>query len=507
MSKLKKNTNKGNFFKSLMTDRKYRYGGFAILTTAIVLAVVVVVNMVLGMVEDNWALSIDLSPSRVTDFDEATYDTLKDVDQDLVIYLIYQNATQTELRVQLEEMAKKYSAINSHISFDTIDPYTEPTRMARYVDTSTVSLTEGSVIVARADDSKSRYILKNDLYNTSYYVDSTSEWGYSYGQAFNGEAKITSAIKFVDADNTPNVYFLTGHNEVDKGYCSYFVTSLENENYNVQNLTLGGDTVLGAGDTIIVTCPQVDLTDTEYETLAKWLEEGGRLMMSLDNAVSMDDLANFASLLEIYQLSYGNGYVVEDANATSNWIDTQTMVSPVLNAEHDITKSLVEGNRYLRVYGGRPINRCDIPLSGVRYDVLLSTSSGAYVKSNDSTTALDDRSDAIAEGEQILAYSALRSPDYEDLSKDTRIVLLSSPYFYADTNMITQSYNLDFAMSCVEWLVNRDVSVYVRSSAMLDTTLTIPDVGTVITIGVVSMLVPLCVAVAGIVVWARRRRL
>lgn len=507
MSKLKKNNGKGNLLHRLTTERRFRYGGFALLVTAIVLAVAVLVNVVLGIVEDNWALAIDLSPSRVTDFDEATYDTLEDVDKDIVLHLIFQDTTQTELRVQLEEMAKKYHSINGHITYDYIDPYTEPTKLSRYVDTSSVSLAEGSVIVSLADDTKSRYIIKSDLYNYSYVEDSTSSWGYSYQQAFNGEAKLTSAIKYVSSDDTPNVYFLAGHNEVSMDYCSYFVSYLEDENYSVQSLTLGGDTVPGAGDTIIITCPQADLTDDEYVTLSEWLQGGGRLLMSMDNSVSMSDLPNFASLLEIYQLSYGEGYVVEDGNATSNWTSSQSMITPVLNTEHEITSTLVENNKYLRTYLARPINNCDIPLSGVLYEVLLSTSDGAYVKPTDSATDMTDRTDAVAEGSQILAYCAYSSPDYQDTSKDTRIVLLSSPYFYADTNLITQSYNLDFSMACVEWLVNRDVSVYVRASQILNTTLEISDTSTVITIAVVSLMIPLLVSVAGVVVWVRRRRL
>ena len=259
--------------------------------------------------------------------------------------------------------------------------------------------------------------------------------------------------------------------------------------------------------TIIITSPQADLTEEEFSILSEWLQSGGRLIMSIDNTIEMDRIANFKALLEIYQLSFGDGYVVEDSNATSNWITTPFMVIPQMNTENEIMQAMAEKNGYLRVYAGRPINNCDMPLSGVKYEALLTTSDGAYVKSPDSPTDLLDRSDAIAEGSQILAYTAFRSPDYEDLSKDVRIALLSTPLLYADTNILTQSYNMDFTMSVMEWLVNRDVSVYVRASQILNTTLSVPDVGTVISIAVVSMLIPLAVAAAGVVVWVRRRRL
>ena len=511
MSKVKNtaNTGKKSFFQNLATQRRFRFGGFALLVTVAVLAVAILLNVVLGMVEDNWALSIDLSPTRVTNFDDATKETLKEVDKDIVIYLLYQDSTSTELRVQLEEMGLKYHALNGHVSVDTIDPYKQPAKLAKFVDTTTSgNLPEGSVIVARADDSKCRTIARSDLYRTTYYEDSSSQYGFSYGQAFNGEAMITSAIKYVNSDNTPNVYLLDGHNELGAGNLSTFTSSLELENYNVATLVLGGETVPQANDVIIITCPQVDMTDEEYEIMSEWLQNGGRLLMTMDNQKKMDDLPNFKALLEIYALSFGEGYVVEDASAADHWINQQVMVIPTVNAENDITKSLASASRRLLVYGGRPINETAMPLSGVLYDTLLSSSEKSFVKSPDSSTNLTDSSDAIAVGSQILAYTAIRQPDYQDATKDTRIVLLSTPYLYADTSIITSSYDLSFTLSCVEWLVNRDVSVYVRASEITTTTLNVPDAATAATIGVVCILIiPLIVAVTGIVVWVRRRRL
>ncbi len=511
MSKVKNtaNTGKKSFFQNLATQRRFRFGGFALLVTAIVLAVAILLNVVLGMVEDNWALSIDLSPTRVTNFDDATKETLKEVDKDIVIYLLYQDATNTELRVQLEEMGQKYHALNSHISVDTINPYTEPAKLAKYVDTTTSgNLPEGSLIVARADDTKSRSITRSDLYRTTYYEDSSSQYGFSYGQAFNGEAMITSAIKYVNSDNTPNVYLLDGHNELGAGNLSTFTNYLKRENYNVEQLVLGGETVPQANDVIVVTCPQVDMTDDEYAVMSQWLQNGGRLLMSMDNQTNMDDLPNFKALLEIYQLSFGDGYVVEDASMADRWISQQVMVIPTVNAENEITSNLASNNLRLVVYGGRPINETGMPLSGVLYDTLLSSSEKSYVKPSTSSTELNDTSDATAVGSQILAYTAIRQPDYQDPTQDTRIVLLSTPFLYADTSILTSSYDLDFSLSCVEWLVNRDVSVYVRASEIITTTLEVPDAATVATIGIVSIgVIPLVVAAVGIVVWVRRRRL
>lgn len=506
MSKLKiQNSNSGNagFLKKLTTERRFRFGGFALLTTAIVLVVAILLNVVLGMIEDNWALSIDLSPTRVTNFDDSTKEVLKGVDQDIVIHLLYQESTDAELKVQLDEMCKKYHALNNHITFDYIDPYTEPAKVAKYLDTNTVQISEGTVIVTKADDSKSRYILRSDLYNYSYVADNTSSWGYSYQQAFNGEAKITSAIKYVNEQDTPNIYFLSGHNELGPDYVTMFTKYLKQENYNCETITLA-DKDLEQGDTVVIVDPQVDLTDGEFEEMVAFLENGGRLLMTLDNLVDTATLPNFCSMLDIYSLSFGDGYVVEDSNNTSRWINTPSLVLPVVDAENDITKTIAENKLALIVPGGRPINECDMPLSGVQYAKLLTSSDRSYVA--DDLGSEDPQ--RLAEGSQVLAYTAYKNRSVYDPDQDTRIALLSSAYMFADTNILTQCYNLDFSMAVVEWLVNHDVSVYVRASQIINTTLAIPDAATAYTIAAVVIgVIPLAVAAAGIVVWLRRRHL
>ena len=67
---------------------------------------------------------------------------------------------------------------------------------------------------------------------------------------------------------------------------------------------------------------------------------------------------------------------------------------------------------------------------------------------------------------------------------------------------------MDFTMSLMRWLVNRDVSVSVYSKTIADTTLRIPDSATAWTLAaIVVIAIPLIFLIAGIVVWVKRRRL
>ena len=55
---------------------------------------------------------------------------------------------------------------------------------------------------------------------------------------------------------------------------------------------------------------------------------------------------------------------------------------------------------------------------------------------------------------------------------------------------------------------NSDSTVDISSKVMANSTLAIPDSATAVRIGIIVIgVIPLCIAVAGIIVWRRRRRL
>ncbi len=413
--------------------------------------------------EDRWAASQLFALEDMDSFlSSVSVGIAQAVSHDIRILLV---PVEDKLNYNLlvRDIAQAFSGLNGHISFETVDLKKDAKKLAGYgIDAKENGLEQGSVIVTRGDGSAFRVIARADMYHYSYIKDDSSEWGYSYVQMFDGEAKLSSAILFLDDDSKPAVYFLTGHNEIGMDKMTDFTAALEEKNYDVKSLVFGADAVPGPEDTVIIANPHTDLADEEYEGLSEWLQAGGRLLVTPDNQTASGDIPNFTSLLAAYGLCYGDGYVVEDSDSADLWVSTPVLVVPAVNAENEITSSLAANGQRLLVYGGCPINRCNASLSGVQYDTLLSSSELSYVKSVKSVasgTKLTDRSDAVAEGSQVLACAAVWQPDADDGSQDTRIVLLSSVYMFADTSMLNSSYDLDFSIAAVKWLVNRDLSV------------------------------------------------
>ncbi len=491
MNNQKKSKNKLSAF---FARRQFRYGGYATVLIAVVIAVVILLNVAISAVEQNWALTIDVTALGATDFDEQTLTVVDQVDMPVKVYTLYEDATTGSIRIQTEEVLNKYRALNNYISIDNIDPMKNPALVEKYAEGK--DLNEGSIIVTNEDESRVKLI---DL--TDYYYQYTSPYNNQTYTLFALEPEMTSALLYVTSEVSPRVFYLTGHGEVDSdSYCTVLTGQLKGQNYDVAKLNLTDDTdvTLEAGDTLIIINPVRDLSDVEYATLKNWLAAGGRMLFALDYATDASVLVNFTALLDYYQLSFGEGIIGESSASSSNWTSDTHMLVPNISAEHEITAPLTESGYYMIMPEVRPINSVLMPESEVLYDDLLTTSSAAVVEGKDGNSL---------PGTQTIAMSMLKA-DNTDESKDVRIVLMGCVYSLVDTNLLNASYNMNFTINAVNWLANQQSIVEIGSKLITNNTLAIPDVGTAYTLAaVIVVAIPLIVTAAGVVVWIKRRRL
>jgi len=478
---------------SILARRQFRYGGYATVLIAVVIAVVILLNVALGVIENNWALTWDVSAMGITDFDDQTVRIVSEVDEPVYVYTMYKGNSSSAIRIHVEEVLNRYRAMNDNIIVENIDPVQEPARIREFE--GAMSLPEGSIILTNADKTRVKLISSAD-----YHYNYTSPYNNESYTLFELEPRMTSALMYIIGDDTPRVFYLTGHGELDAtSFTTILTDQLEKQNYDVDVLNLGNtDVTLEAGDTLVVLSPSRDLSDKEYETLKNWLASGGRMLFILNYEMDSSVLVNFSKLLSYYQLSFGEGIVVENTSSTGNWNgDVYTLV-PNLDKEHEITAPLVASNAYLMIPNARPINPVTMPESGLEFTSLLTTSAGASI--------FDGNTKGLP-GTQTLGMSMIKRHE-TDSEKDIRIVLLSSVYVLADTNLINASWNMDFTLNVFNWLVNRQNVVSIGSKLMANNTLAISDMSTALTLGaLVIVALPLIVLVAGVVVWIKRRRL
>lgn len=486
-------TEKKNRLLARLNQRKYRYGRLAAFLTVAVFAIVILVNVAVGRLEQTRGWAVDLNGLQATEFDAATLDVLRLVDQDVNVWTVYQAGTENALRVQVDSILEKYHALNPHIHTGNIDPVAEPARVTKLAGETEIE--EGAVIVTNAEETRVRIYNQDDYFGTAAYGN--YHFTYLYLERY-----VTSALVYVTSEITPHVWFLTGHGEIPLSGCTLLSQSLATRNYEPATLELTSQAdQLMQNDALLILNPARDLTDGEAATLRTWLAAGGRLLVSLGYETDTAGLPNLTGILDYYQLAFGDGVVYENENETTRYWNGNTLyLTPALDPEHEITQKLTEiGSTNLILPQARPIQPVLLPESGTVYTRLLTTSDRAVVVNG---------AEKGAPGTQTLALAMLDADQNMEKEKDIRIILMDTAYMFADSDLLYYCYNLNFTVTAVDWLINSDSTVDVSSKVMANSTLAIPDSATAVRIGIIVIgVIPLCIAVAGIIVWRRRRRL
>lgn len=473
--------------------RQFRYGGYATVLTAVVIAVVILLNVAIGAVESNWALTIDVTTLGATEFDDQTKKVVSEVAEPVKAYTLFKDSTSNSVRIQVEEVLNKYRAMNNNITVENVDPVKNPSFVGQFTDNP--NLNEGAIILTNEDASRVKVIDRLDYY---YYY--TSNYTGQTLTVFELESKMTAGLMYVTSDETPRVFYLAGHGELDAdSYCTTLTSQLKNVNYDVATLNLveNKDVTLESGDTVVIMNPVRDLSDTEYETLRTWLADGGRMLFVLNQETDDSVLVNFTKLLDYYQMSFGDGVVQEDAAAANNWYQDRLILVPNMDAEHAVTAELASTGSFLMIPNARPINAVAMPESGLEFTNILTSSPKAKVVNGE---------EIGLPGTQILAQTMLKAN--EDPEKEIRIAVIGSYYGLYDSNLVYMSNNMSFNIGLFNWLVNRQESTLaISAKLMANNTLAIPDVMTAYILGGLVVSAALIVAAAGIVVWSKRRRL
>lgn len=440
-----------------------------------------------------YSLQIDLTPTAISRLSEQTIKILEQTDEPVSIHLVFQKATATDLRRTLETLAGQYAARGRDVTVDTIDPVTEPNRIAAF-KTGDDAIAEGSAVVANADGSRFKVVNAREM----YAYTRTRSGGYAL-TGVNAEQKLTSAVAYVTSEDMPRIGFLTGHGELSTGDCETLADRLSAENYEVTDYELLKDPALKSGDVLLILSPARDLTEQEAAALQRWLEEDGRLFFAVDATVDMENLPRFAELAGRYSLSFEPGIVVEAETAAGNWMNSPLYLAPDLNRDAAALSGMAADQRVI-LPGARAVAGPQIPLSGYTYEALLTTSDGAYVKRTDSEAFTREAGDPA--GSCQLAVSVERAQE----EGKTRAVFIGSLYTAMDSSLLYSTYNLDLMASALSWLSERESGISIPVREIADTSMVIPSAAAAWRILALTLALPAAAAVVGVAVQVRRRR-
>ncbi|NLN40945.1 MAG: GldG family protein, partial [Clostridiales bacterium] len=283
MKKADTKTNRKKIMDSFK-DKKFKYGGYATLLTAFVLAILVVINLVV----DQIPFRLDLTENRMFSLSDQTEKIVENLDQEIRIIGLYQTGKENTM---FDEILQRYRRINKNISITYIDPVKNPTFSSKYTKDGT-SLREGSYIVE--SDERFKIIDYYDLFNIK-----SDQYG-TRAESLALEQRVTNAIQYVTADKLPVVYTLEGHMEQALPY--ELRQQMELENYEIKTLSLLTEESVPSDATVLmVIAPQRDITAEEEQKIREYLENQGRAIFLME--ITENEMPNFSSLLKSYGIA------------------------------------------------------------------------------------------------------------------------------------------------------------------------------------------------------------
>ena len=477
--------------------RSFRAGGYSIVATAIVLAIVVAVNMLCGALPSSW-IQVDITAEKLYSVSEQTMEILDALDQDVTVYWIVSVGNEDQYVKNLLERAEELS---DHIKVVRKDTDVNPTFAAQYTDGDVYP---NSLVVECGN--RFRYLnYQGDVYTqdyADYYTTGT------YTDYFNGEGALVSAIDYVINADLPKLYVLTGHGET--ALTTAFATAVKNKNLQAEDLSLlSVDKVPEDADGILINTPTSDISAAELQMLRDYAATGGSLMVLTDvRDTDAAPLTNLEALMADYGLSAVPGMVLE-ANSSYYFSMYQQAIPYALLPEivsHPVTDPLIKGNYRVLLNGAHGIQISEELPSGVTATELLSTSQTAFSKlAGLNLTTYNKEVDDLNGPFGLAVLSTLRA----DNGNESNVIWVGSPTLvYEDVNESVSGANQDLFLNMLSYLCEPEAENYtIHAKPITDTKYLTMESSTAALLAIcVVAVIPLAFLAVGVVIWFRRKR-
>lgn len=440
--------NMKNLLDSFKT-RSFRVGGYSIATTAIVVAIAIVANILVSSLPTSWT-QFDTTSNKLYSITDQTKSLVNKLDKDVTIYWIVRDGYED---TYLENLLPQYEDLSSKLDVVQKDPDISPTFATQYTD----SVAENSLVVTCGD--RYRYLDYRDLYvldQEKYYTENKEEY------SFNGESELTSAIDFVVSEDLPKIYLLSGHGEVPlpAGYAD----ALDDANVETADLSLLTiEFVPADADCVLVNAPQTDISEDEMRKLKDYLGNGGNVIL-LTDPPQQGRLTNLETLMAGYGVNVEDGIVIETDQNYYTW-DYPFYLLPKLES-HDITNPLRQADYRVMLPFAQGLTISEDLPEGIKALELLTTSKTSLSKASGYNMTGFEKEEGDVDGPFALAVSVTQTLD--DGLYSHILWVSSSLLMDENANAMVSGGNMSFFMNMINYLCEpegNNITIYAKNTS------------------------------------------
>jgi hypothetical protein len=498
---------------SLGTRKVQRFDVWAVLGTALVTVIIVLVNYIASRRYERW----DLTRDSLFTLSGRTEEVLKKLDRPVDVYL-FMSAGEPNF-AEMRELLSRYQAKSGKVRANFVDPDREPTKFRTLAEKYGVRVglqengqTEAELAALVTSGDKRWSITRDDLVDFDY--DSLGAGSSGPKVNVKTEQALTGALVQVTSGRATKVCATEGHGEWPlegtERSLSALALELKRENIVFEALGTRGKSELPAScDAIFIVGPAKAFAPEEATALEKYVKAGGNVLVSLDPVVSGTDIQETG--LEAFASGLGvridRDVVVE--------LDPQHLLSP-----SPIEQFAVTG------FSDHPIMR---PLVGLAAPVVmllarsftLSEGSDAepLLKSSDKAYGETQLAQLTAGDDLKAGEGDVKGPVVIAAAVDTRPEKEGGPakpggraIFVGDSEWLTpallqqpQVANVDLLASFTGFLTERKELVSIAPRKIDAQAILITEDGLIGIFVRTVLLMPLAALVFGVGVWWQRR--
>jgi ABC-type uncharacterized transport system involved in gliding motility auxiliary subunit len=448
------------------SGRKILEGANVVVYTVIVIAILGLANWFVSGHDHSW----DLTPNKKYSLSPQTVKMLKDLNQDVTIYVFDRERSFGERR----DLLNLFSSSSHRVKVRYVDVDRQPSLAREYA-----VRTYGTIVVAAG--------------GRHFEAQSDSE-----------EAISNALIRLLKGQRT--ACFIGGHGERDldntdrTGY-SRLKKEFENENYLTKSVTLLQKMEIPSDcSMVIVAGPKNDYLPQEVDTIRKYMTAGGRAMFMLDPGVELPELSK---LLADWNVTVRNDLVI-DENPLAQIFGTEPTMPLILKyGSSPIVQPISRQASLFPFTRSFAIGKESKP--GVNVESVCDTSDASFgvADFNPNMHQVSFRAGKDIKGPLTVALSGTLSGEGEKKAEG-RIIALGTSILPANAFLGFQA-NRDLFMNMINWL-SADVdliSVRPKPPESQHLMLTAAQMGKLLWLGVIGL--PLLIVVAGPLVWWERR--
>jgi hypothetical protein len=432
---------------SFSPGRRWKIGFDVVVRTALVLAVVVMVNYLGAKFYGRFYLSsqtqVKLSPR--------TLSVVHSITNHIVVTVYYDKTD--DWYPTIIALLNEYRSANPNISVKAVDYLRDAGEAQKIKDQYKLSSTKDKDLVIFDCGGHVKIVNGEALTQVKLeQVPNATEREFRRKPiAFNGEMMFTAMLLAVENPKPLKAYFLQGHGEPslsDSGepdYQKFGVVLAENYIATEPLQLLGDNAVPDDCNLLIIAGPRTAFLDMELQKIDQYLAQGGRLFM-LFNYFSIKHPTGLEPILQKWGVNVIPAVVQDLKNTTSS--DGRDVIvynfssHPVVNPLTQLALQLILPRPVMKVDWKNP--PADVP----KVDELAFSSP--------QSTLMGDSATAPRSYPLMAAVEQKNMPGVATTRGTTRMIVAGDSNFL-DNQMIEAGANRDFAGYAANWLLDRTV--------------------------------------------------